>query len=122
MGIAAGGGLVQAVFLEFGVDGFGEAGLLEGDDLGGFQFEEGLEVRRCVVLEDRVVGVLGQDFLAAGLGEIGGDEDEVEFAFAAGDGVAADDERAGAQDEWEEALDRLGLGRWGCCGCIHMPE
>jgi len=58
---------------------------------------------------------IGQDFGAAVVGKIRGNEHEMQFAFAAAERVASDQQDARFQDEGEEALDGFG-----CCGGCHF--
>ena len=85
---------VDAVGLEFGVDGLGEGGFLEADHFGSLEGEMFLQVRRGVMLHDRVMPEGVEHFLAAVFGNVAGDEDEMELALGAPDGFAADQQKA----------------------------
>ena len=62
-------------------------------------------------MDDRIVGKVGQNFRAAAFRKIGGNEHKMQFAFAAAERVATNQQNARFQDEGEEALD--GFGRNG---------
>jgi len=97
--------LVQAMLFESGVNGLGETGFLEPDDFGSFQAEESFEFVGAVMLDHGIMFELGKNFLPAIVGEVVRDENEMEFAFAASERVAADEEDARAEHEREQAFD-----------------
>jgi len=95
------------MLLQLSVDGLREPGLGETQNFRALQREEILHVRLGVMLHHRIVRVVLQDLLATVLRNISRDENEVQVALAAHQGVAAHDQRAGLQHEWEQSLDGL---------------
>jgi hypothetical protein len=51
-----------------------------------------------------------EHFFAAVVGNVAGDEDKMEFALAAPDGLAAHEQEAEFDRVWKKALDRRGRG------------
>jgi len=97
--------LVDAVLLQFGVDGLGQAGLGKADDFRAFDAEKLFQVRSGEVLDHRVMRKGAQDFCASVFGGVVGDQHEVQNAFAASQYFAANQQLAQVQDEREETLD-----------------
>ena len=101
-------GPVDAVLLQLGVDGLGQAGLGEADDFRATNTEELFQVRFHVMLHDWVMRELLQNLLPAVFGNVGCDEDKVQPAFAVRQGFPSDEQDARSQNEREQALDRFG--------------
>jgi hypothetical protein len=99
--------LVDAVGLEFGVDGLREAGFGEADGFGAFDIEKVFKLRRREMLHDGVMHKIPQHFFAAGFGNVRGDEDEMQLAFVGAQGVAAHEQRAGFQHERKKPFDGM---------------
>jgi len=93
------------VRLQFGVDGLGQAGLGKADDFRAFDAEKPFQVRAGEVLDHRVMRKVSQDFFANVFGGVVGNQHEVQNAFAASQGFAANQQLAQLQDEREETLD-----------------
>ena len=100
--------LVDAIRLEFGVDGLREAGFGEADGLGTFDRKKLFKVRGCEMLHDRIMREIPQHLLAAGFGDVRGDEDEMQLALVGAQRVAAHEQCAGFQHEREKPLDGMG--------------
>ena len=81
--------------LEFGVNGLRQAGFEEANGLEALGLEKSFQVRRREMLHDRVVDEIFQHFLAAGLGDVRGDEHEMQFSLVGAQGVAAHHQPAG---------------------------
>ena len=93
------------MLFESGVNGLGETGFLEPDDFGSFQAEESFEFVGAVMLHHGIMFELGENFLSTVVGEVVRDENEMEFAFAAPQCIAADEEDARAEHEREQTFD-----------------
>jgi hypothetical protein len=102
--------LVDAIRLEFGVDGLREAGFGEANRLRAFDRKKNFKVRRREMLHDRIMHEISQHFFAASFGDVRGNEDEMQLAFVRSQGVAAHQQRAGFQHEREKPLDGMGWG------------
>jgi hypothetical protein len=87
--------LVDAIGLEFGVDGLREAGFGETDGLGALDREKLFKVRRREMLHDRIMREIFQHLFAAGFGDVRGDEQEMQFAFVRAQSVAAHEQSTG---------------------------
>ena len=98
---------VDAVLLQPGVDGLRQAGFDEAHGFGPLDVEEFLQFRRGVMLHHRVGRKIFQHLVAAGGGDVIGDEDEMQAAAVRAQRVAADEQRAGLQHEREKLLDGL---------------
>jgi hypothetical protein len=106
-------GLVDAIRLEFGVDGLREAGLGESNSLCAFDGEKLFKLRRREMLDHRIVLEIPQHLFAAGFGDVRGDEHEMQLAFVGTQSVAAHEQRASFQHEWEKPLDGMGWSWFG---------
>lgn len=96
--------LVDAVRLQFGVDGLGKAGFYKADRLCTFDFEQPFKIRRREMLHHGIMHKIFQHFLAAGIRDVGGDQNEMQPAFVAAQGVAAHQQPARFQNEVEKTF------------------
>src|SRR5260370_12472603 len=62
------------------------------------------------MLDDGVMRELGEDFYAGIFRDVCGDQDKVQFAFAAQQSFASGEQNARTQDKWEQAFHRFGRG------------
>jgi hypothetical protein len=99
---------VDAVLFEFGVKRLGKAGFRKSHNLRPLQSEVFFQVLGLIMLHDGVVSEFGEDFRPAVFRDVGGDQDKVQFAFAALQSVASDQQDARTQDEGEETFDGFG--------------
>jgi len=97
---------VDAVLLEFGVDGLREAGLHEANRLRALDAEKLFQVRRPVMLHHGVMLEVRQDFRADGFRNVLGDQHEVQLALVGAQRVTADEQNPRPQDERKQSLDR----------------
>jgi hypothetical protein len=96
------------MFFELGVNRLRESPLLEAHNAGAFHSEKFLQIFARVMLHDGVMRELLQNFRAAVFRQVVRDEDEVKFALAASQRVAADHENARAQHKRKHAFDTSG--------------
>src|ERR1035437_2423881 len=96
--------LVDAVWLQFGVNGLGEAGFYKADRLRAFDLEQPFKICRREMLHHGVMLEVRQNFLAAGIRNVGGDQNEMQLAFVAAQGVAAHQQPARFQNEVEQTF------------------
>src|ERR1035438_7642510 len=96
---------VDAIRLECGVDGLRKAGFGEADGFRTFDVEKNFKVRRREMLHDRIVREIFQHLFAAGLRNVRGDEDEMQFAFVRAQRITANQQSSGFQHEREKPLD-----------------
>jgi hypothetical protein len=95
---------VKAVLFELRINGLSEARFGKAEDLGGFEPEMLFQVRGIVMLDDRVVGEIRENFSAAVFRQIICNQHKMEFAFAAKQGFATDQQNTCSQCEWEKTL------------------
>jgi hypothetical protein len=105
--------LIDPGILHFCVNRLREAGFREADDFRPFDSEKCIQLGGGIFLDDRIVSKVGQYFRAAAFRKIGGNEHEMQFAFAAAKRIAANQQDARFQDEGEKALDGFGGCRSG---------
>jgi len=86
--------LIDPRVFHLGVNRLRELGFGEANNLRAFYAKECVELGRSIFLDDGVVREIGEDFRATAFGEVGGDEHEMQFAFAAAERVAADQQNA----------------------------
>ena len=96
--------LVDPMLLQFGVDRLREAGFLETNHLRASDPKKLLQIRRDVILHNRVMREVSQNLRPAIFRNVASDQDEVQFAFAAPQGLAPGEENARPQDEWKHSL------------------
>jgi hypothetical protein len=100
--------LIDPRLFHLGVNRLREIRFGEADDLCASDFKKCIQLGGGVFLDDGIMGEIFQNLRATAFREIGGDEDEMQFAFAATEGVASDQQDARFQDEGEKALDGFG--------------
>jgi hypothetical protein len=69
--------LVDAIRLEFSIDGLREAGFGEADGFGAFDREKLFKICRREMLHHGIVREISQNFFAAGFGNVRGDKHEM---------------------------------------------
>jgi hypothetical protein len=87
--------LVDAMRLEFGVDGFGEVGFGKADGLGALDFEQPFKIRRREMLQHRIMFEIRQDFLAMIGDDVRSDQNKMQMAFAPAQRFAPDQQQLG---------------------------
>jgi len=85
--------LVDAMRLEFGVDGFGKIGFRKTDRLRTFDFEQPFKIRRRVMLHHWIMFEAGQHFLAVVGDDVRGDQNKMQTAFAPAQRFAPDQQK-----------------------------
>jgi hypothetical protein len=106
--------------LEFGVNGLREAGFGETDGLGFFEVEKGLEFLGREILYHGIMDEVFQYLLAAGIGDIRGNQHKMQLAFIGAQSFAANDQTTSFQNEREKPLDGMGLGWFGHVICFEV--
>jgi hypothetical protein len=91
--------LVDAVRLEFGVDGLGEAGFHEADGFRPFEIEEAFQFGGGEKLHDGIGRKIFQHFFAGMLGDVAREQNEMQLVAVAADFVAAHQQNASLQDK-----------------------
>jgi hypothetical protein len=81
--------LIDAMRFKLGVDGLSQAGFGEAEGLRAFDVEMLLEVRRGEMLHDGIVREILQNLVPVDFGDVGGDEDEMQFALVGAQSIAA---------------------------------
>ena len=99
---------VDAVLFQLSVKRLGKAGLGEPDNLCAFQSKMLIQIFRSIMLDDGVVREIGENFCEAIFRDVGGDQDKVQFAFAAQQRFASGDQIARTQHKWEQPFHRFG--------------
>ena len=74
---------VDAVLFQLTVKRLGKAGLGEADNFCAFQSKVLFQIFRLIMLHDGVMREIGENFRSAIFRDVGGDQDKVQFAFAA---------------------------------------
>src|SRR5665213_4631907 len=100
--------LVDAIALEFGVDGFGEFGLREADGLGTLDFEQPLKIRRREMLHHRIMFEVRQHFFAVVGDDVRGDKRQMQMAFAPAQRFAPDQQQLGLHRQRKQLFDQRG--------------
>jgi hypothetical protein len=100
--------LIDSGILHFFVNGLSEPGFSEADDLRSFDSKKCIQLGGGIFLDDRIVSKVLQNFRAASFRKVGGDEHEMQFAFAPAKRIATNQQDARFQDEREKALDGFG--------------
>ena len=108
--------LVDAIRLEFGVDGLREAGFGETDRLGAFDSKKFLQIRCCEMLHHGVIFEIQQDFRPDTFRNILGDQHKMQLALVVTQLLAANDQDPRPQNEGKQSLRRSGWKRVVHCG------
>ena len=95
------------MLFQFSVKRLRKARLRKSDRFCAFETEVFFQIFRLVMLHDGVMSEFGEDFGAAVIRDVSGDEDEVQFAFAAEQGVTSGQQVSRTQHEREQAFDRF---------------
>src|SRR5258708_7338924 len=94
MPMAAGDRFLDAILLKLGIARLRQAGLRKTYHFGSFEPKKSSEIRRGVVLHDRVVREVRQNFGAAAFRQVVRDQNKVQFALAAQECLASDQQNA----------------------------
>ena len=74
--------LVDPILFQFGIKRLGEARLGKPNDFCAFQPKVTFQIMRLIMLHDRIMSIVREDFVPAVLRDVGRDQHKVQFALA----------------------------------------